>query len=101
MKNHSMFFSLVFLPLVAVLGWSATPAPRQRLLMDYHWQFILSDEKDAQNQNFDDTKWRTLNLPHDWSIEGEFTQDAPTTGLGIAIDQPNNIGPASIVGCAV
>jgi len=26
--------------------------------------------------------WRTLNLPHDWSIEGEFKEDAITKGAG-------------------
>jgi len=26
---------------------------------------------------FDDSSWRTLNLPHDWGIEGPFSQDLP------------------------
>ena len=56
--------------------------PRQHLLMDDNWKFILSDIKDAEKQNFDDSQWRTLNLPHDWSIEGEFKEDATTNGHG-------------------
>ena len=62
--------------------WSAIPETRQRLPMDYNWKFIQSDVKEAEKQNFDDTKWRTLNLPHDWSIEGEFKEDAITKGPG-------------------
>jgi beta-galactosidase len=62
--------------------WSAKPEPRQRLLMDKNWKFIQSDAKGAEAQNYDDTKWRTLNLPHDWSIEGEFKEDAITKGPG-------------------
>jgi beta-galactosidase len=30
----------------------------------------------AQN-NFDDSQWRLLNLPHDWGIEGPFKQEYP------------------------
>jgi beta-galactosidase len=58
------------------------PITRHHLLMDYNWKFIQSDIANAEEPQFDDSKWRTLNLPHDWSIEGEFKKDAPTTGYG-------------------
>ena len=35
-----------------------------------NWQFNLGDEKNAQAADFDASKWRTLDLPHDWSVEG-------------------------------
>ena len=57
-------------------------AGRQRLLMDFNWKFIQSDVKDAQVPDFNDSGWRTLNLPHDWSIEGTFSKDAPAGGNG-------------------
>ncbi|MDQ6786720.1 MAG: DUF4982 domain-containing protein [Acidobacteriota bacterium] len=28
-------------------------------------------------ENFDDSKWRKLDLPHDWAIEGDFIKDSP------------------------
>ena len=34
------------------------------------WQFQLGDASGAQAVDFDAGKWRTLNLPHDWSVEG-------------------------------
>ncbi|MDR2038549.1 MAG: DUF4982 domain-containing protein [Bacteroidales bacterium] len=34
------------------------------------WRFTLSDPSDVPSVNFDDSKWRKLDLPHDWSIEG-------------------------------
>ena len=37
------------------------------------WQFLLKDDSAAVNVNYDDSKWRTLNLPHDWSIEGRLS----------------------------
>ena len=37
---------------------------------DYDWTFQLGDETKAANEKFDDSGWRKLDLPHDWSIEG-------------------------------
>ena len=56
--------------------------PRQRLLMDFNWKFSQTDTIGADKTEFNDSKWRTLNLPHDWSIENEFIQNAPTGGGG-------------------
>ena len=55
---------------------------RQHLLMDHNWKFIQYDMKNAEKQDFDDKDWRTLDVPHDWSIEGEFKEDAVTKGAG-------------------
>jgi beta-galactosidase len=43
------------------------------------WKFHLGDDSIASETNYNDTKWRTLNLPHDWSIEGNFSKDYTTT----------------------
>lgn len=56
--------------------------PRQRLLMDYGWQFSRGESDGAEAPGFDDAGWRTLDLPHDWSIEGPYDQAAATTGRG-------------------
>ncbi|MGA7723461.1 MAG: glycoside hydrolase family 2 TIM barrel-domain containing protein [Ignavibacteriaceae bacterium] len=55
---------------------------REKILFDYGWKFLQADTKGAEQTNFNDTRWRTLNLPHDWSIEGEFKEDAKTKGAG-------------------
>jgi beta-galactosidase len=78
----------VFILTIALLQFSinnvisAAPETRQRLLIDLNWKFIQSDVKGAETTGFNDTGWRTLNLPHDWSIEGEFKEDAVTKGPG-------------------
>lgn len=82
MKKYGIILNFALILLSAINCWSATPDGRQRLLMDYNWKFIQSDVKNGEKPNFDDAKWRTLNLPHDWSIEGEFKEDAPTNGDG-------------------
>lgn len=55
-------------------------AQRQRLSMDPGWRFVLGDPAGAERTNFDDQRWRRLDLPHDWSIEGAPQQDAPGGG---------------------
>ncbi len=51
---------------------------RERLSFNENWRF----RKDASptelaGENFDDSRWRLLNLPHDWGIEGPFKQEYP------------------------
>ena len=51
-------------------AWGAqTTSPRQLLTADYGWKFLLGDPADAAAQSFQDSGWRTVDLPHDWSIE--------------------------------
>lgn len=38
-------------------------------LFDYDWKFTLGDYPAASNPDFNDSLWRSLDLPHDWSIE--------------------------------
>lgn len=46
------------------------------------WQFILDDNAEYACKEYDDSQWRLLNLPHDWSIEHELKEDAMTGGGG-------------------
>jgi beta-galactosidase len=46
-----------------------------------NWKFQKGDFKQAASPDFDDSKWRTLDLPHDWSVEGPLNQSlASATG---------------------
>jgi len=55
-------------------------AQRQRLSMDPGWRFTLGNPAGAEQPKFDDGQWRSLDLPHDWSIEGTPREDAPGGG---------------------
>ena len=39
------------------------------ILIDSDWRFFLGDVPQARDPAFDDSAWRMLDLPHDWSIE--------------------------------
>lgn len=61
---------------------NAQPA-RVRDNFDNNWTFNLGDAAHARDAGFNDASWRTLNLPHDWSIELPFDSTSPTgTGGG-------------------
>ena len=53
----------------------------RRSSFNFDWRFHLGDVIAAENPEFNDSDWRSLNVPHDWSIEGEFSsQNASGTG---------------------
>jgi len=59
----------------------AKPQFGRAFLFNDNWRFNLSDEKEGAQPNLDDSKWRLLNLPHDWSVEGVYSPDkASATG---------------------
>src|ERR1035438_7926720 len=62
------------LPMAAFFGaavsLAAADAPRQHLTADFGWRFSKGDVPKAAQPAFDDSAWRKLDLPHDWSIEG-------------------------------
>lgn len=45
------------------------------LSFDQDWRFIKENPSGSENPGFDDSGWRTLDLPHDWSIEDLPNQD--------------------------
>ena len=56
---------------------------KNKLLFTDNWKFILDSTSDYRKTDADDSKWRTLNLPHDWSIELPFDSTSPAgTGGG-------------------
>ncbi len=50
--------------------------------LNHGWKFVHDDPSGAEAVRFNDSDWRTLNVPHDWSIEGEFDRDNPTSRGG-------------------
>lgn len=54
---------------------NAKPQFGQAILFNDHWRFILSDVKDGANTTLNDSNWRLIDLPHDWSVEGPYSPD--------------------------
>ena len=75
------------LTLFAALFAGATSAPalaQTREPFDFGWRFAKNDipAASASQPSFDDSAWRSLSLPHDWSIEGPYDKNAPVGNHG-------------------
>ncbi len=55
---------------------------RKRSCLDFDWRFSLGDFPTAIDASFDDSSWRTLDLPHDWSIEATPDPACPSRAAG-------------------
>ncbi|TKK65311.1 glycoside hydrolase family 2 protein [Ilyomonas limi] len=44
-------------------------------LFNKNWQFHKGDIANGENNPSDTITWRSVNLPHDWSIEGPFSEE--------------------------
>jgi beta-galactosidase len=90
-----LFFLILFCSLFPTL-FSLTVFPqsipeiRSIKNFDSYWKFHFGDINNGQEPALDDSQWRSLNLPHDWSIEGKFSKDNPATPSGGAL--PGGIG---------
>ncbi len=58
------------------------PRPAEIIPFDTGWRFCLGDDPAARQPDFDDKNWRTLDLPHDWSIEGPVAKPPEGEGNG-------------------
>src|SRR5579872_3173934 len=85
-RGNRMATCLILLWLLGICAYAVAgtrpPGPRQRLSIDEGWRFSLDDTVGASGPAFDDSRWRRVDLPHDWSIEHVFVQDAPAGGGG-------------------
>lgn len=69
---------------------SLSSESRERLSFNDGWLFSLADDSLAARPEFVDSGWKKLNLPHDWAIEGDFSQDNPSGTGGGAL--PGGVG---------
>jgi len=90
MKTTTCVISLLILATVAVRADHDDDGPRHRISMDLNWFFTRGDPVGAQGPAFDDSGWRMLDVPHDWSIEGPYSETNSTGGSGGSL--PAGIG---------
>jgi len=68
----------VFVLLFAAVSLSA----REIISFDDGWKFKLGDFPMAKAVGFDDTAWRTLDVPHDWAFEADYSPDGAQRDRG-------------------
>lgn len=86
MKFHSRVIIALFAALASLAPLTIHAAepdtPRLTLAADAGWKFQLGDPAGAEAPSFADASWRTVNLPHDWSIESKPDKDNPSGSGG-------------------
>ncbi len=90
MMKFSFFSFITLLFLACGNDKGRSVIPRMVFGFNDNWRFQLGDTTGVEKRSFDDSKWRQLNLPHDWSIEGEFSPYHLATVGGGAL--PGGIG---------
>lgn len=75
-----VFFSCLLFSLAAYSQYLSSATHKQ--LFDNDWRFFLGDTAGASLREFQDHSWRSLDLPHDWSIEGLVSPKNPAGGDG-------------------
>ena len=88
-KDVTRFFmACIFLLACAVNAWAGGDS--RAISFDKGWMFSLGDNDSYSSPGFNDSSWRSLNLPHDWAIEGNFSEDNPSGTGGGAL--PGGVG---------
>lgn len=79
--NNFIKKSILLTIFIAVIG--QTQAQTRKILFDADWKFHKGElTEQAGKADFDDSAWRIVNLPHDWSIEGAPAEDEPSGNDG-------------------
>ncbi|MFA9388695.1 MAG: glycoside hydrolase family 2 TIM barrel-domain containing protein [Prolixibacteraceae bacterium] len=89
--NHLLIFCFVlFLTVNPIQAQTGNEISRKVLNFDQDWRFLKEDANGAEVPSFDDSKWRKLDVPHDWSIEGPYDKENLTSRGGGYL--PSGIG---------
>lgn len=75
---------------------SAAVENRRGQRFDDRWLFFRGDAAGAERPDFDDSAWRTLGLPHDWSVEDLPPRPEEASGAGALWGSdvlPTRLGP--------
>ncbi len=102
-EGSSLARAELLFPGIQASAASAGSPLREKLLLDFGWSFTFGNANDPAKdlgfgadqgdfaksgefefarENFDDSKWRKLNLPHDWAVELPFVHDEALQGHG-------------------
>lgn len=76
--------------MLAVLGLSITAnilaQSRKEYLLEKNWKFVHTDDPAQKDPSYDDSKWQTVTVPHDWAIYGPFSSNNDKQHVAIVQD---------------
>jgi beta-galactosidase len=90
MKCIYLFILVFVIPFVLFGQTAGETKVRLKTKFNSGWKFKQDDKAGYEAVAYDDSQWRSLNLPHDWSVEGAFDAQNPAGGNGAYL--PGGIG---------
>jgi beta-galactosidase len=95
MKRRFPMLAAALIALTSLLHAAPAAAQSQqkpRVIQQFTagWKFLQADAPGAEKPAFDDSAWKSVTLPHDWSIAGPPKEDAPSRGAGAFM--PTGVG---------
>lgn len=75
-----------FLILLSGVFFTAQGQVRTEQLLDRGWKFSREDNSDFNASTFNDNKWQSVTVPHDWAIYGPFSSDNDMQEMAIIQD---------------
>ena len=82
MMKENLFLLVMLVSISLVSFCNKKSVADNRILFDFDWKFALGDYPDASKPEFDDSDWRLLDVPHDFSIELPFDSAHASAGGG-------------------
>ncbi|WP_430809499.1 MULTISPECIES: beta-galactosidase GalB [unclassified Carboxylicivirga] len=81
-----MRYTISFIVLFLIVFSSHGLEKRERIPFNQNWRFCIGETGKESSIEFNDDGWRVLSLPHDWAIEGPFSEEhnARTGGLPVS-----------------
>lgn len=62
----------IFIAFCCALFSLSSQAQRTEVLLEKNWKFHQGDVPEAVEPAFDDSRWQSVSVPHDWAIFGPF-----------------------------
>jgi hypothetical protein len=82
MNRRFSIASVLGVGLLLTVPVQASENPRLQISMDQGWLFSLENPTNAESPVLNNSAWRKLDVPHDWSIDGPFDEKNPSGGEG-------------------
>lgn len=82
MRNQKRLFTTLFCSMFLAASW----AQRTTVTFEKGWRFTRTDDPQAKEITFNDKKWQSVTVPHDWAIYGPFSENNDKQFMAIVQD---------------
>lgn len=82
MRRSTIVFVICFL----LISTFAFAQERSKTTFRDGWKFTRTDNPESLNPGFDDSKWQSVRIPHDWAIYGPFSWQNDLQQMAITQD---------------